>query len=450
MNKKQEIYIIDQTIRDAQQSLWGHLMTLDMIIPIAEVMDSVGYRAINLPGARGAVVQARSLKENVFDRYKLISQRIIDTPLRASFVNWDFSGFNFGPVAVIELWIKRAIAHGIKSFWFVNYQNMFQRENYLCKVAKKEGAEIVGALMYTQSPFHTEDVWALKIRRLVEMGVDVIQLEDTVGVLTLEDTRKLVKLAQIEANGLPFEFHTHCCTGMAPMCYVEALKNDVQIFHTSVSPLANGWSLPSTEQTIKNAKTLGFSVSLDEDALKRVSEHFRSIATERGILQGKPVEYDLTPYRHHIPGGMRGTMRNQLAEIKQEHRLEEVLNEAGRIREELGYPVGATPYSQFIGAQALFNVVSGDRYKVVSDEIIRYVLGHYGEADGPIDPGIKEKILSSSKAKKWINWKEPEITIEDIRKLAPGLSDDELLVSLLEPQSTLSKEVNELFYKRGV
>jgi len=158
----------------------------------------------------------------------------------------------------------------------------------------------------------------------------------------------------------------------------------------------------------------------------------------------------LTPYRHHIPGGMRGTMRNQLAEIKQEHRLEEVLNEAGRIREELGYPVGATPYSQFIGAQALFNVVSGDRYKVVSDEIIRYVLGHYGEADGPIDPGIKEKILSSSKAKKWINWKEPEITIEDIRKLAPGLSDDELLVSLLEPQSTLSKEVNELFYKRGV
>jgi oxaloacetate decarboxylase alpha subunit len=190
---------------------------------------------------------------------------------------------------------------------------------------------------------------------------------------------------------------------------------------------------------------LGFSVSIDEDALKRVSEHFRKVAMEKGAPIGVPIEFDLSPHWHHIPGGMRGTMRNQLAEIKQESRLEEVLEEVGRIRKELGYPVGATPYSQFLGAQALFNVISAGRYKVVSDEIIRYVLGHYGEPDGPIDPEVKEKILSSPKAKKWINWKEPEITIEDIRKLEPGLSDDELLFGILEPTSDLRKKVDNLY-----
>ena len=140
-----------------------------------------------------------------------------------------------------------------------------------------------------------------------------------------------------------------------------------------------------------------------------------------------------------------GTMRNQLAEIKQEHRLEEVLEEAGQVRQDLGYPVGATPYSQFVGAQALFNVTTGERYKIVADEIIRYVLGHYGEPDAPPDPNVKDKILSSAKAKKWLNWKEPEITVGDLRRLEPGLSDDELLFKIIDPEGGFRDKLRELY-----
>ena len=129
---------------------------------------------------------------------------------------------------------------------------MKEREDYLAKVAKKEGAEIIGALMYTESPVHDGNVWKRKIRRLVEMGVDVIQTEDTVGVLTPEKTREIVKISKKESRGIPFELHTHCTTGLAPVCYVEAMKEGIRIFQTAVSPLANGWSIPSTEQTIKN------------------------------------------------------------------------------------------------------------------------------------------------------------------------------------------------------
>jgi oxaloacetate decarboxylase alpha subunit len=440
-----EIQFVDQTIRDAQQSLWGHMMTTDMILPIAPVMDRVGFKMIYLPGARGGVVHKRYLRENIFERYHILSEKIVKTPLRASFVCWAISSFNVEPVAAIELWIKRAVANGIKSFWFVNYQNMREREDYLVQVAKAEGAEVVGSLMYTESPVHTDELWAKKFRRLVEMGVDVIQTEDTAGVITPEATRSLIQIAQKESKGIPVEFHTHCTTGLAPVCYVEAMKQGIRVLHTAVSPLANGWSLPSIEQTIKNARRLGFSTSIDEEALKIVSEHFRKTALEKGLMLGVPIEYDLFQYWHHIPGGMMGTMRNQLAEIKQEHRMEEVLEEAGQVRQELGYPVGATPYSQFVGAQALFNVTTGERYKIVSDEIIRYVLGHYGEPDGSVDPNIKEKILGSPKAKKWLNWKEPEVTVEDLRKLEPGLSDDELLFKVIDPGGEFRDKLRALY-----
>jgi oxaloacetate decarboxylase (Na+ extruding) subunit alpha len=444
MKEDKQIFIVDQTIRDAQQSLWGHMMTSDMILPIAPVMDRVGYRAIYLPGARGGVVHKRYLQENILARYRQIREAIVNTPLRTSFTSWSLSGFEMGPVAITELWIKRVIASGIRSFWFVNYQNMKEREDYLARISKAEGAEIIGALMYTESPVHTDEVWARKIRRLVEMGVDVIQTEDTVGVLTPEATRRLIRIAQKESKGIPFELHTHCTTGLAPVCYVEAMKEGVRIFQTAVSPLANGWSIPSTEQTIYNARRLGLSVSIDAQALKTVSEHFRKIALEKGLMLGVPVEHDIFPFWHHIPGGMRGTMRNQLAEIKQEHRLEEVLEEAGRIRHELGYPVGATPYSQFIGAQALFNVTAGERYKMLSDELIRYALGHYGEPDGPMDSNVKDKILTTPKAKKWLKWREPDVTIKDLRKLEPGLSEDDLVFKLIDPQGEFKDKYRAL------
>jgi oxaloacetate decarboxylase alpha subunit len=444
--KGNEIQYVDQTIRDAQQSLWGNMMTTDMILPIAPVMDQVGYRAIGFSGGRAGMVATRKLSESIFERCRVLSEKIVNTQLRSSVSHWSIFGFYLEPLAANELWIRHMIACGIKSFWFCNYQQVLDRETHLARVAKAEGAEVVGGIMYTLSPVHTDELWAKKTKKMVGAGsIDRIMIEDAGGVLTPEHTRTLLPAIESESRGIPIEFHSHCNLGMAPACYVEAMQAGMGTMHTAVLPLANGTSMPSTENTTKNAHYLGYTDNLDQEALKNVSDYFRKTAEEKGLRLGVPVEYDVSLYWHQIPGGMMGTMRNQLAEIKQEHLMGEVQREAGQVRKELGYPVMATPYSQFVGAQALFNVTARERYKIVSDEVIRYLLGHYGEPDGPVDEGVKEKVLSLPKAKKWLNWKEPEVTIEDLRKLEPGLTDDQLLLNIGNPEGEFREKLRALY-----
>jgi len=448
MNKMRnnEIQFVDQTLRDAQQSMWGNLMPTDMILPIAHVIDQVGYKAIAIGGGRCAVIAKRYLHEDFFERLRLLAKKIAKTPLRSSFATWSPFGFGLEPVATSELWIKLLISYGIREFWFVNYQNLSEKERYLAGVAKAGGAKIAASLIYTVSPVHTNEHWAKRVRRMVETSdIDIIQTEDTGGVLTPQTTPGWIRAIKKESKGLPIEFHSHCTTGAAPMCYVEALKEGLRTMHTAVLPLANGPSLPSIENTIKNAQIMGYTTNLDMEALKVVSGHFTKEAKERGLRLGAPVEYDLSQSWHQIPGGMMGTLRNQLAEIKQEHRLQEVLEETGQVRREFGYPVMGTPYSQFVGAQALFNITAGERYKIVSDEVIRYMLGHYGEIDGPVNPNVKDKILSSPKAKKWLKWKEPEVTVKDMRQLEPRLSDEELLLKIADPEGEFKDKLRALY-----
>ena len=441
-----EIEFVDQTIRDAQQSLWGFRMPTDMILSIAPVMDQTGYRAIGMVGGRGAVVAIRYLHESILERFRILSQAMPRTPLRTSYMVAAAFGFDVEPIAAIELWIRRAVANGIKSFWVCDYQNMMNRLAYLTGVAKEEGAEVVVALMFTLSPVHTDELYAKKARMLMEMGgVDGIQVEDTAGVLTPERTRTLLHAIQRETKDIPVEFHEHCTMGLAPMSYVEAIKQGTKILHTAVSPLANGSSLPSAENTIRNARRLGYTVQIDEEALKAVSDYFRSESEKRGMPMGKPVEYNIFHFEHQAPGGMMGTLRNQLAEIGQAQRMDEVLEEVAQVRVEFGYPVMATPYSQFVVAQALFNITSGQRYGIISDEVAKYALGYYGKPDGPWDQNIKDKILSSPKAKRFQNKKAPEITVDDLRKLEPGLSDDELLIRIANPEGEFKEKLNALY-----
>ena len=442
-----KVDFIDQTLRDAQQSLWGFRMSTDMLSPIIPIMDKVGYKAIATVGARGVIVTMRAFKEDPFARIRLLAEGLHQTPLRGSFWAWNLQGWDLEPLAAVELWIKRLVAYGIKSFWICDYQNIMDRLSYLVGVAKAEGAEVIPALFYADSPVHTDELFARKVRRLVEMGgIDAIHVEDASGVLTVERIRTLLPAIQRESKGIPVEFHAHCNIGLAPLCYAEAIKLGVKTLHTAVSPLANGTSLPSIENTISNARRLGYSPNLDEEALRAVSDYFRKAAQEKGMRIGAPLEYDIFQFEHQLPGGMMGTLRNQLAELKQEQRLEEVLEEIVQIRQDLGYPVMATPYSQIVGAQALFNITSGERYKVVSDEVIKYMLGLYGEPDGPIDQNVKDKVLTSPKAKKLLNWKVPEVTVEDLRReVGPGLTDDELLLQLLDPQGEVKNKLNTLY-----
>jgi len=444
-----EIEFVDQTMRDAQQSLWGFRMSTETIKPIALVMDQVGYKAICVNGGRGTVVAARYLKESLFERFRLLSRIITKTPLRSSFVPWSPFGFDIEPLAANELWIKETVASGVRSFWVCDYQNMMDRLEYLVGVAKAEGAEVIPSLMYTSSPVHTDELYARKAKMLVDMGgVDAIHVEDASGILTPERIKTLLPAIERECKGVPIEIHAHCNTGLAPLAYLEAIKMGTRLVHTAVSPLANGSSLPSTENILKNARRLGYSTNIDEEALKVVSEHFRKAATETGMEQGRPVEYDVFHFEHQVPGGMMGTLRNQLIELGMLKRLDEVLEEVSQIRKELGYPVMATPYSQIVGAQAVFNITTGERYKIVSDEIIKYTFGYLGKPEGPLDQNVLDKILGSPKAKNFINWKPAEITIDDLRNIEPGISDEQLLLHIANPEGEFKAKLHALYGRK--
>jgi pyruvate/oxaloacetate carboxyltransferase len=436
MNK---INFVDQTLRDAQQSLWGFTMRTDHIIPIAETMDKVGYRAIATVGSQAFTVQVRTLNEDPWERIRVLSRLITRTPLRGSYQIGSLSSFDLStPRDIITLWIKRSVANGIKSFWICDYQTDMEKFIYFARIAKAEGAEVVPALMYTSSPAHTNEHWARKTRLLAgaKDWVDRIMIEDASGVITPEGTRELVSTVQKNCEGLPLEFHSHCNSGLAPLCYLEAIQSGVTTVHTAVSPLANGTSLPATETILRNARRLGYSSDLDEDALAAVSSHFRKIAENEGLPIGVPAEYDLFHFEHQVPGGMMTNLTRQLREVGMEHRLHEILEEVVLVRREFGYPVMATPYSQVVGAQAVENVVSGERYKQIPDEVVKYVLGYYGEPAAPIDPNVMDRVMSSPRVKQFMNWK-PEgydKSVEEFRReLGPELSDDELLLKILIP-----------------
>jgi oxaloacetate decarboxylase alpha subunit len=378
---------------------------------------------------------------------RLMSRKLQKTPLRGSFWAWNLQGWDLEPLAPIELWIKVQVANGIKSFWICDYQNLNDRLSHLVGIAKSLGAEVVVALLYSVSPVHTDRHFEEKARKITEVpGVDAIHVEDASGLLTPERTRKFLPAVRRGSSDMPIQFHAHCTNGLAPLCYLEAMKLGFNTLHTAVAPLANANSLPPIEQTLKNANRLGFTSDLDLDALQAVSDHFTDIAVKNDLPMGKPSEYDVFLYEHQLPGGMMGTLKNQLTEMGMENRMDELLEEVARVRKDFGYPVMATPYSQIVGSQAVFNITSGERYKIVPDEVIKYAAGIYGEPDGEMDEEVKDKILSSPKAKKLAGWAPPDISLEDIRKtIGSDLSDEHLLLRLLNPDAEVKGKLRPLY-----
>ena len=212
---------------------------------------------------------------------------------------------------------------------------------YFARIAKAEGAEVVPTMVYTSSPVHTDEHWERQARLLMEAKeyIDRIHIEDASGIITPEATRKFVTTVRKNCEGIPLEFHSHCNSGLAPQCYLEAIQSGVETLHTTVAPLANGTSLPSIENVLKNARRLGFTANIDEEALEAVSSHFRNIAEKEGFPLGAPAEYDLFQFEHQVPGGMMTNLTRQLREVGMEDRLDEFLEEIVQVRKEFGYPV---------------------------------------------------------------------------------------------------------------
>ncbi|MEJ2096935.1 MAG: pyruvate carboxylase subunit B [Deltaproteobacteria bacterium] len=443
-----KVSFVDQTIRDAQQSLWAYLMSSDMILPIAPVMDEIGYHEIATVGSMGFVVQIRYFNENPWERMRELSKIITKTPLRGSYMTASLASFDIDtPRDAIALWIERHVANGIKSFWVCDYQSDMDRFYYFAKRVKEAGARCIPALMYTLSPVHTDELWGKKTDLIAQISdvVDAIMIEDAGGLITPERTRSLITTVKQHSKGLPIEFHSHCTTGLAPICYLEAIEAGAEILHTAVSPLANGTSLPSLENIVKNSRRMGYQDNIDDAALETVSAHFRKIAEKEGLAIGMPPEYDLYYYEHQVPGGMITNLKRQLGEMGMEHRLEDVLEEVVTLRKEFGYPVMATPFSQIVGSQAVENVISGERYKKVLDESFKYILGYYGEPAAPIDPNVMDRIMALPEADKFVNWQPTgrNRPLAELREeIGQEYSDEEFLLRLLIPGVSSKKKAS--------
>jgi oxaloacetate decarboxylase (Na+ extruding) subunit alpha len=427
-----DIHIVDTTLRDGQLSLWALGMKTGAMLAIAEQMDQCGFQSLEFFGFAGFIKYVREHKENPFDWMRLGAKKFPRTRLR--YHGGLASGFEKMPRAVRKLMIERVVAHGITLTRSSDPWNDYQVAAVENDDLRRLGMDVVINIIYSVSPRHTDEYYARKAREAAAIKPYRICFKDVAGLLTPERTRTLISLIKQNIGDIPLEFHAHCNNGLAPFNYLEAVRLGVNILHTAIPPLANGSSQPSVFNIAANASVLGFEVAVDLDAVRPVEKHFTFIAKQEGRPIGAPREYDHRQYLHQVPGGMISNLRHQLRAMGKGDRFDETLEEAGRVRAEFGYPIMVTPLAQFVGSQAAINIITGERYKEVTDQSIQYALGHWGkEAPFVMDVNVKDKVLSHPRAKDWQKWSPPDLSLHEVRQKfgAAGVSDEELVLRVI-------------------
>lgn len=436
----QSIRLVDTTLRDGHHSLWAMGMRTGMMLPVAEALDGAGFKAIEVFGAGHFRKCVKELRDDPWERLRLMSERIRKTPM-AFMMLPSVSVFEVTPYCVMQVYVDQLARHGISRIQIIEPSNDFNfRLPEIVKMIRAAGMQVVIGLVYSLSPKHTDAYYRTKAREAVALAPDALFIKDPAGLLTPERTRTLTAAVLEGAGATPVEFHGHCTTGLMPACYVEAMRHKVDALHTAVPPLADGPSLPSVFAVARNMQSLGIDVPVDLEALRPVEAHFREIAETEGFAQGAPVQFDVAQYVHHVPGGVISHLHHQLRQIGMIDRLDDVLEEVGKVRADLGYPIMVTPFSQFVCSQAALNVISGERYKQVSDEVIRLVLGQWGaEAAAGVDPDIRDLVQSMPRSRVLAGQAIEEIDIGTVRARLGGasISDTDLILLHLAPAAEI-------------
>ena len=427
-----KITVVDTTLRDAHQCLWATRMTTAHMLPVAEDMDKIGFERIDIAGTIQFDVCVRFLKENPWERIRQMRKRMDRTPMSSFTRSKSIMSFDFVPDDIVELWVERLVANGIREIGTFDGLNDVDNMLVTIHAARKCGVRTIGAISYGLSPVHTDEVYVKTAADLVKRGqVDAIWIKDAGGLLTVDRIRTLVPALKKVIGNARIELHSHCMTGVAPMVYLEGILAGADCVHTSIAPLANGNAQPSTQSTVKNLRALGFEVDIDDDAVDRVGEHFRRVAEQEGKPLGVVQEYDAFHYEHQLPGGMLANFRVQLAELGMANRYREVLEECARVRKELGYPILITPFAQFVGTQAVLNVIHGERYKIVPNEVKKYALGYYGKLLAPVDPNALDRIINNGSPTIAPNPQPLAPAVAALRKQYPDADDDERLLRFM-------------------
>ena len=390
-----KLKITETALRDGHQSLMATRLKTEEMIPILETMDKVGYHAMEVWGGATFDSCIRFLNEDPWERLRLIRKHVKNTKLQMLLRGQNLLGYRNYADDTVEKFIELSIKNGRDIIRVFDALNDVRNLEASMKAIKKYNGHCQCAISFTTSPVHTIEYYVELVKTMESMGADSICIKDMAGVLTPYNAYELVKRIK-EVTKLPIELHTHCTGGIAEMLYMKAVEAGVDIIDTAISPLSGGTSQPPTESLAITFAQMDRNPELNMDALLEVAEYFKPIRDKymaEGILDAKVLLTDPQTLKYQVPGGMLSNLLSQMKQQNAEDRYEEVLNEVPRVRKDLGYPPLVTPLSQMVGTQALFNVLTGERYKLVPKEIKDYVKGLYGKAPAKIDEEIKKKII---------------------------------------------------------
>ena len=349
--------------------------------PVLDDIDGAGYSYINILGGAVFDVMVRFLRENPWRRIEFLSSHL-NTPTDALTRGQSIYTFELFPDDVVDLNIELLAQSGVEVLTVYDALNDNRNIESSVSAGKKYGMLVNAMLTYALSPVHDNAYFVARTRELVKMGVDFISVKDPTGLLTPDRAATLFPAIVSAAAGIPIKLHSHCQSGLAPLVYEEAIKAGFSYGYVATNCLANGASLPSVVDVLASAKRLGRAPRMNQTSLHKIDDYFEWICSRDNFSRGEKANYDPALYEHQIPGGMISNLRAQLAVMGISHREAEILEETARVRRDLGYPILVSPFAQYIVTQAVLNVMQGERYKTIPNEVKLYLKGHYGKLAG--------------------------------------------------------------------
>jgi len=389
--------ITDTTLRDAHQSLWATRMRTSDILGIVDTIDNAGYYSLEVWGGATFDVCLRFLRENPWERLRLIKKGAKKTPLQMLLRGQNILGYRNYPDDVLDRFVALACENGIDIFRIFDALNDTRNLEYAIKSVKQHGGHAQGTICYTISPVHTVKQFVKVAREQVQMGIDSLCIKDMAGILSPISAEKLIS-ALVAEVGVPIQMHCHATSGMASSTYVEGVRAGAGAIDCAISPMAGFSSQPPVETMLAIFEETPYHANLDIEALRKICKYFTDIAPKRQLSHHPTNIIDPEILVHHIPGGMISNLRSQLQQQNALDKLDEVLEELPRTRADMGYPPLVTPTSQIVGVQSVMNVIAGERYSIIPQETKDYVQGLYGRSPAPIDPEVRKKILGNERA----------------------------------------------------
>ncbi len=446
------VRFMDTVLRDSQQSLIATRMSSEQMVPILEKLDEAGYFSLEVWGGATFDACLRYLNEDPWERLRTIRKHVKKTKLQMLLRGQNLLGYKHYPDDVVEAFIKKSIENGIDIIRVFDALNDLRNLEVSMKAIKKYKGHCQACICYTISDIHTTEYYVNLVKEMEKMGADSIALKDMAGILTPQKAYALTKAIK-EVTKLPLQVHTHSTSGIAQMTYLKAVEAGADIIDTAISPFSGGTSQPATESMALALEELGYNTGLRSQNLKYIAEYFKPIKEEfrkNGLLNPKVMDVVPETLTYQVPGGMLSNLLSQLKEAKKDDQYEDVLREVPKVRAELGYPPLVTPLSQMVGTQALMNIISGERYKMVPKEIKDYVKGLYGRSPGPISKEMKEKIIGDDEV---LTVRPADLLKPEMKKLKKELGDlaestEDVLTYALFPQLGLPflKKRKDPFY----